>query len=107
MFTCLLVTFNTHAYVIFSSYGSCKVWNENVQNEIKDKDSPYPEDLWTSNLVSWLAGFTSAINMSTGKEHFPDTDLATIKEYVINYCKKNPTGTAYDAVDEIITKLKK
>ena len=107
MFTCLLVTFNTHAYVVFSTYGSCKTWNKYVQNEIRDKDNPYLSDSWTSSLVSWLAGFTSAINMSTGEENFPDTDLETIKEYVINYCEKNPTGTAYDAVVEIITKLMK
>lgn len=107
LFILFFVAFNASSYTVFSSYGSCKVWNEYTKNERDDKDSLLPSSLWTSNLMGWLAGFTTAVNISTGEENFPNTDLATMKEYIVNYCEKKPTGNAYDAVFEIRRKLKK
>ncbi|WP_312624618.1 hypothetical protein [Scandinavium sp.] len=103
----ILVTFNANSYTVFSSYGSCKIWNEYFKKESDDKDGLYQSGLLTSTLMGWLAGFTTAVNMSTGEENFPNIDLSTMKEYILNYCKKNPTGDAYDAVFEIRKKLNK
>lgn len=89
LFILFFVAFNASSYTVFSSYGSCKVWNEYTKNERDDKDSLLPSSLWTSTLMGWLAGFTTAVNMSTGEENFPNIDLATMKEYIVNYCEKN------------------
>ncbi|MDA5483194.1 hypothetical protein PGS49_21495 [Yersinia intermedia] len=107
LFTLLFTTFNASSYTVFSSYGSCKVWNQYIKNENNDKDSLYSSNLFTSSLMGWLAGFATAVNMSTGEENFPNIDLETMKEYIVSYCEKNPTGDAYDAVFEIRKKLKK
>lgn len=105
LLTLLLITFNANSYTVFSAYGSCKVWNEYMKNESNDKDTFDASVLWSSTLTSWLAGFTTGVNMSTGEENFPNIDLDTMKEYIVNYCKKKPTGNAFDAVLEIRKKL--
>jgi len=97
----LAFNFDAKAYTIFSSYGNCETWNKYIEEE---KDNPYGG--YDAVLSSWLAGFISSLNMYSGEENFPNLDLATIKEYVENYCVKNPTDKAYNAVLEVIKKNK-
>jgi len=96
----LCLTNNAHAYKVFSSYGSCKTWNDFVE---KDESNVYGD--YGHVLSAWLAGFVSALNMATGEENFKDLDLATIEEYVKSYCVRNPKKDAYDAVLEVRKKI--
>ncbi|BCS49798.1 hypothetical protein JUNP479_2528 [Aeromonas jandaei] len=78
-------------------YYNCESWSD----AYNDKDVQ-EFDIYTG---SWLAGFVSAYNYSTGRDNFRGVSISILSEYIAQYCISNPDRKVIDGLYEMQNKL--
>ena len=96
MFSILVsVAITTKAEIMIFGSRSCGVW-------IDDRKKDGWPDISDGN---WLAGYLSGLASYSDKDFLKNTDLASVKNWVDNYCKNNPLDSVMDAANKLATEL--
>lgn len=56
---------------------------------------------------SWVAGYLSGVSMGLNVDLLKQTDGASIRLWMENYCRKNPLKNTADAADQLAIELMK
>ena len=98
----LLIPYKSYSYYIYGMGASdCNSWVSSESSKDDNKDLP----ILTNK--SWVSGYLSGLNEGTNKENFYSKGINTITtyDYIIYYCKKNPSKMPTDAIDDMLSKI--
>ena len=97
-----LSPFKSYSYYIYGmGVNDCLSWvnTENSNDENKD--------IAILANKSWVSGYLSGLNEGTNKENFYSKGInsTTTYDYIIFYCKKNPSKGPADAINDMLSKV--